>query len=978
MEGIVKVWLQLAADGDESYTSLPCAAGTLGWQLGEKLTASVKKRSGLSIDLGDPTRHQRSSDAGQPLWHVVLKASGAPLKLHEPVLPQLEAAGEKELRLLHAPPPLPTVVEQAPLPSYPVGRCVHASATWSPSQALVSYLACSGLLPVAHAEALSKRCMEEGVVGLDECVNGLLDSIGDLDELRDSQGDEAHDQLIACLRSIQSGSVPDALQERLRPVRRNNGRIRSIIVRDTHHIVATIHATPMASTAAISPALAAATAASSPAAATSPATSSAAAAAPSSTAGSSPPPPPHLLCPANASPPPPVPAPPAAAALAEVGEEGEEDEVDADAEFDMALAAQTRVRCSTSAAPLPVGFRGSIVSPTSLTRNPSPALPATATATTPTAGAAAAATTPKHQSKVSALAAAFSMVDVSAATATPAATPAPAAASAGPAPTISPPPASGTATPTAAALASAPARRPPAAPANGGSTSTSTSTTGAAAATSPSLDALSPSRSSSIAKPANVELVVDSGVLVERAVDWPTVQFDVTKVNERGRRQPRSLRLTSTHIQNVKSHSNISSRHAYDEVWCVTLTDQETLVISYRDSHDYTYISPIAGEIAAEIQGRMTQRREKMKHNLATNLHVMAIKFQEKIHRREQKRIGTTGGNGAATGNGAAAAGAATGSEGQQSFLHSSAAAVVESSLGAMETTTAATFAAVPAPAPSSSPSLPSPTSAAAAAAAAGPRSSIIGAGSALSPRGGSGSSSSKSAQKLQQLFGSTHSQRLQQAIESHILESSSDGGRARARFLRNMPALEKNPSTMLAIVRQFLDSLRAFVENKRGEELRKTMGAGSTGPIPGEEEMDLGARVERAVQGAVVQPAYTRIIATLRRLCAPADEAIALALSKLRAQIGPDQSYYGVPASSHNVHNWQAAIEELNDVDRALLPLDKLKALLHCARAIYSTFNADRTTRNKLAGHAPQLGQYFLSADDFFPSGEKRAHAHT
>ena len=79
-----------------------------------------------------------------------------------------------------------------------------------------------------------------------------------------------------------------------------------------------------------------------------------------------------------------MPAPPAAAVLAEVGEEGEEDEVDADAEFDMALAAQTRVRCSTSAAPLPAGFRGSIVSPTSLTRNPSPALPATATATTPT------------------------------------------------------------------------------------------------------------------------------------------------------------------------------------------------------------------------------------------------------------------------------------------------------------------------------------------------------------------------------------------------------------------------------------------------------------------------------------------------------------------------------------------------------------------------------------------------------------------
>jgi hypothetical protein len=226
-------------------------------------------------------------------------------------------------------------------------------------------------------------------------------------------------------------------------------------------------------------------------------------------------------------------------------------------------------------------------------------------------------------------------------------------------------------------------------------------------------------------------------------------------------------------------------------------------------------------------------------------------------------------------------------------------------------------------------------------------------------------------AQKLQQVFGNSTSQRLQMAVESTVLDSSSDAGRARARFLKNLPVLEKKPDTMLQVIRSFMDNLKAHIEQKKMNEIRRTMGqsSGSTGPLPGEEDSPLDIRLERAVQTGVVQPAYARIITTIRRQCMKEDETINSVLVRLREHIGADQTFYGIPTNAHNIHGWQVAVEELNDLGRTTLPADKIQALLRAAKAIYHTFNEDRAARDKAEGKPEKKGQYFLSADDFFPS---------
>ena len=45
----------------------------------------------------------------------------------------------------------------------------------------------------------------------------------------------------------------------------------------------------------------------------------------------------------------------------------------------------------------------------------------------------------------------------------------------------------------------------------------------------------------------------------------------------------------------------------------MTLSDHETVVISYLESHDYTYVSPVAWQIVTDINERISKKREKQK-----------------------------------------------------------------------------------------------------------------------------------------------------------------------------------------------------------------------------------------------------------------------------------------------------------------------------------------------------------------------------
>lgn len=51
-------------------------------------------------------------------------------------------------------------------------------------------------------------------------------------------------------------------------------------------------------------------------------------------------------------------------------------------------------------------------------------------------------------------------------------------------------------------------------------------------------------------------------------------------------------------------------------------------------------------------------------------------------------------------------------------------------------------------------------------------------------------------------MTGTTHDQRMSHAIDKFILDPSTDEGKARTRFLKNIAVLEKQPDTMCGVVR--------------------------------------------------------------------------------------------------------------------------------------------------------------------------------
>jgi hypothetical protein len=642
-----------------------------------------------------------------PPWSLTLRNSGVQLKLSERVWSQLDAGSEKELKL---------VLASRPLPQYEIGQCVHSSASWCPAQAFVSYLAVSGMLPVdPFCLELSKRLAEERVLGLAECVNALEP---DLDSLKESVSEENHKNISEVLQLISVGLIPEALQERLRPVRTARQR-RVRTVTDAAQIVATVlavhEAPPRTGSASPAPSAScvpipsagsigggggvssssssshhsregsmggAAFAASTPPSQTdSPYSSSPPSSVqPSNTppSGTHPPSPSNataataamISAPSVSSSPPPSGSPasgrsavnpsnprpfPVLSARASmfVGtgrsllpfQRADAQKARGDppaAALSSAQAGASSPAGAATASPISAGSDSPVISPivsasapTATTAIPSvppngptgrrmtmaytlpPAVVIASTSTAPSVTETTTIVSPLTVDPITSLPpSSRTSIDRPSRSVSPPPPPPPPL----PSPvnnTVSATPSPAHAQPVPTIIVSAaPAVLPSPSPSN----------TGSAPVRRPPPPPLPTAGSSSnlINRPVTS---VDSGILIEtqKKTDWPTVAFEVTKVNERGRKQARTLRLTSDQIQNIRDNDTISSRHSYEEVFCVTLADAETLVISYMHTHDYTYMSPIALQIVQDINERISSKREKKKQ---TNLNQLAIKFQ--------------------------------------------------------------------------------------------------------------------------------------------------------------------------------------------------------------------------------------------------------------------------------------------------------------------------------------------------------------
>ena len=955
------------------------------------------------MEAGGPAR--RVTDAGAAAAAASSSAAVAP------------ALPEKELRLVMAP-------EPAPLPVFPIGHCVHPSATWCPAQAFVGWLACSGVLPLSHTQALSHRFHDEQVFGLSECVASMLASPGDLAQLDDLVGPERQGRFVAILHQIASGSIPEGIQERLRPAPKAQARARksrTMVVTDTNQVVATIHAVPT-----LSPSPSPTLAASANGAGADVAAVAASASSLSSPAA------PAAADPLAAS----ADAPTASRSRASTANVNNNGACRSPSVTSASLVDSNGARGgsvdSQMPSPLLRSKRQLHLDCSVVEEEAGTAVPAASASTTAPAAASAAAAGNSASSSATAAANAASSasaapiasapaVPVSTAAAAPARRPPPAPGG-GRGSSGLPPSATGSfALPpsayaaTAAAPAPSPTPAPVAAPGPASTPATATAVAPAAAAAAVSLD----------------PPVLDSGVLSERSIEWNTVVFDVIKINERGRKQPRSLRVTSQAVENIKD-KDVTSRHPLSDVFCVSLTDAETLVISYADgAHDYTYQSPAAQSIAQEINLRLCKKRERVANILGmlpaasaaspaasaasaatpvaaasasaassagasaatpaatstpppsarhlailSNLDRLSLQFQERLH--ASHRGGNSGG-----GNGG---GRKIRAASERNSMGEGDLVLPADSLASSSPAQAAlSTPASPAPAPQRSSIFDSPKSRNSASSMAvsnsgGGGGSNSGSGSGSLAAGAGVGGAAITAHRLQAALDGLLSDPLPGGATSAAPSGGPlcpDASRARARFLRHMPWLERAPETMLLIVRALLDQLRHFVEVRRVDEVRRAMGmhasgslaglALNCGPPPGFPSgdadepggLDFGARVERAVEGAVVLPAYPRLHSALRRICAPTDALLFGLIARLRKDVGTDQSFFGIPLwLQHSVPSgsgsgalpWAHAIEELNGMDHALLPMDKMHALCNTARAIYITHNAEVKIREAMA----------------------------
>jgi len=116
--------------------------------------------------------------------------------------------------------------------------------------------------------------------------------------------------------------------------------------------------------------------------------------------------------------------------------------------------------------------------------------------------------------------------------------------------------------------------------------------------------------------------------------DWwrslPDLAYVVTKINQYGKRQTRTIRLTAEGIENVRKNGKVSSLYPYDAVVRVYMKNVKTFVVDYQSAkHSYQYRSIVAMHIVQEITSRLALRRKE--DRLLTP--DIATRLQEKLQK---------------------------------------------------------------------------------------------------------------------------------------------------------------------------------------------------------------------------------------------------------------------------------------------------------------------------------------------------------
>eukprot|EP00824_Muranothrix_gubernata_P002921 TRINITY_DN13529_c0_g1_i1.p1 TRINITY_DN13529_c0_g1~~TRINITY_DN13529_c0_g1_i1.p1 ORF type:complete len:249 (-),score=45.18 TRINITY_DN13529_c0_g1_i1:59-805(-) len=115
---------------------------------------------------------------------------------------------------------------------------------------------------------------------------------------------------------------------------------------------------------------------------------------------------------------------------------------------------------------------------------------------------------------------------------------------------------------------------------------------------------------------------------------------------------------------------------------------------------------------------------------------------------------------------------------------------------------------------------------------------------------------------------------------------------------------------------------------------------------------------IEVALERAVICPLRDRLMRVARARVKENEQLLSRNMKLLR---GKDQGYWGVKPPHRSPSDWSMAVLELYQLRNAEIPSEQLTVILDTARAIYDTYNTDKSVGDRRQ-------DVFLSADDFLP----------
>lgn len=213
------------------------------------------------------------------------------------------------------------------------------------------------------------------------------------------------------------------------------------------------------------------------------------------------------------------------------------------------------------------------------------------------------------------------------------------------------------------------------------------------------------------------------------------------------------------------------------------------------------------------------------------------------------------------------------------------------------------------------------------------------------------------------------HVQKMQLRMD-RILVGNSTEGAARKRFFSGQKKrrLAADPEKSILIVRQFCDSMKAYIKKHRVDDFSEMLKAGND-----EEQDEVFDRViEASLQRTVVNPIYKSLVDALSGSTSALDKKFSF--TSRRIALGTQEDF-GIKEEHRSSNNWAPCVAKLSLLEKIQSPTMQLKTLVTVAHSIFEEYNTEAIKHKE----KPKL----LNGDDFFPifvfvmaqSGMRRPH---